>query len=121
MKYRRIEFAVRARPGRDGWTWTIYPKYARDFSREFTGSREEAIRAACRKIDRWRHGKSESTPSLTNVFRRRTSRLNFFARITSFRFCADGEAVLDRRTTVILLTYNTVEPAVSRQRAGKSN
>ena len=46
----------------------------------------------------WRHGKSESTPSLTNVFRRRTSRLNFFARITSapmsFRFCADGVAVL---------------------------
>ena len=46
----------------------------------------------------WRHGKSESTPSLTNVFRRRTNRLNFFARITSarmsFRFCANGVAVL---------------------------
>ena len=37
-------------------------------------------------------------PSLTNVFRRRTSRLNFFARIMSapmsFRFCADGVPVL---------------------------
>jgi hypothetical protein len=53
MRYRRIEFAVRARPGRDEWTWTIYPKDARDFSREFTGSREEAICAACQKIDRW--------------------------------------------------------------------
>jgi len=46
----------------------------------------------------WRHGKSESTPSLTKVFRRRTSRLNFFAKITSapmsFHFCADGVAVL---------------------------
>ena len=37
-------------------------------------------------------------PSLTKVFRRRTSRLKFFARITSapmsFHFCADGVAVL---------------------------
>ena len=36
--------------------------------------------------------------SLTKVFRRRTSRLKFFARITSapmsFHFCADGVAVL---------------------------
>jgi len=48
--------------------------------------------------DRWRHGKSESAPSLTKVFRRRTSHLNFFAKITSapmsFHFCADGVAVL---------------------------
>src|SRR6516164_11248692 len=48
--------------------------------------------------DRWRHGKSESAPSLTKVFRRRTSHLNFFAKITSapmsFRFCADGVPVL---------------------------
>src|SRR5215472_16979314 len=46
----------------------------------------------------WRHGKSESAPSLTEVFRRRTSHLNFFAKITSaptsFHFCADGVAVL---------------------------
>jgi hypothetical protein len=46
----------------------------------------------------WRHGKRESTPSLTKVFRRRTSHSNFFARITSapmsFHFCADGVAVL---------------------------
>src|SRR5262249_27746320 len=46
----------------------------------------------------WRHGKSESTPSLTKVFRLRTSHLNFFAKITSapmsFHFCADGIAVL---------------------------
>jgi len=46
----------------------------------------------------WRHGKSESTPSLTKVFRRRTGHVNFFAKITSvpmsFRFCADGVAVL---------------------------
>ena len=47
--------------------------------------------------DAWRHGKSGSTPSLTKVFRRRTSRLNFFAKITSapmsFHFCADGVSV----------------------------
>ena len=45
----------------------------------------------------WRHGKSESAPLLTKVFRRRTSHLNFFAKITSapmsFHFCADGVAV----------------------------
>jgi len=45
----------------------------------------------------WRHGKSESTPLLTKVFRRRTSHLNFFAKITSapmsFHFYADGVAV----------------------------
>ena len=47
--------------------------------------------------DAWRHGKSGSTPSLTKVFRRRTSRLNFFSKITSapmsFHFCADGVSV----------------------------
>jgi hypothetical protein len=46
----------------------------------------------------WRLGKSESPPSLTNVIHRQTSRLNFFARITSapmsFHFCADGLAAL---------------------------
>jgi hypothetical protein len=53
MKYKEIEFAVRARPGRDEWTWTIYPKDARDISREFTGSRGMAISAARQRIDRW--------------------------------------------------------------------
>src|SRR5215831_3039768 len=46
----------------------------------------------------WRHGKSESTPLLTKGFRRRSSRLNFFARITSapmsYRFYVDGVAVV---------------------------
>ena len=54
--------------------------------------RDNRDRTACR------HGKSESTPSLTKVFRRRTSHLNFFAKITSapmsFHFCADGVAAL---------------------------
>jgi hypothetical protein len=39
----------------------------------------------------WRHGKSESKPSLTKVFRRRTSRLNFFARITSAPMSGDDK------------------------------
>jgi hypothetical protein len=65
MKYKRIEFAVRARPGRDEWTWTIYQKDGRDFSREFTGSREEAICAARQKIDRWltQHRTQDAKPS----------------------------------------------------------
>jgi len=39
----------------------------------------------------WRHGKRESTPSLTNVFRQRTGPLNFFARITSAPIALEAE------------------------------
>ena len=53
MEYRGIEFAIRARPGRDEWTWTIYPKGGRAISHEFAGLRDEAISAARQKIDRW--------------------------------------------------------------------
>ena len=53
MEYRGIEFAIRARPGRDEWIWTIYPKDARDISCEFNGSRDEAIFVARQRIDRW--------------------------------------------------------------------
>jgi hypothetical protein len=53
MEYRGIEFAVRARPGRDEWTWTIYPKGSRAISHEFAGLRDEAISKACKRIDYW--------------------------------------------------------------------
>jgi hypothetical protein len=53
MEYSGVAFAVRAHPGRDEWTWTIYLKNARAISREFTGSRDDAVRAARQKIDRW--------------------------------------------------------------------
>jgi hypothetical protein len=66
----------------------------------------------------WRHGKSESTPSLTKVFRRRTSHLNFFAKITSvpmsFRFCADGVAVLASACITKTLWTSTAASASAR-------
>jgi hypothetical protein len=53
MKYKTIEYAVRARPGRDEWIWTIYPENAPTVARPFTGTRGEALTAAQRSIDRW--------------------------------------------------------------------
>jgi hypothetical protein len=53
MEYRGIMYAIRARPGRDEWTWTIYANDGRARSSQFTGTRDEAIAAACRKIDSW--------------------------------------------------------------------
>jgi hypothetical protein len=53
MQYRTVEYAVRARPGRDEWIWTIYPKGAASIHRDYTGPRQEAVDAACRAIDRW--------------------------------------------------------------------
>ncbi len=50
MEYRGIEYAVRARLGRDQW---IYPKDARTSNNVFIGTRHGAITAACRRIDRW--------------------------------------------------------------------
>jgi hypothetical protein len=52
MEYRDIEYAVRARLGRDQWVWTIYPKDARASTNQFIGTRDGAIAAACRRIDR---------------------------------------------------------------------
>jgi hypothetical protein len=53
MRHRTIEYAVRARLGRDEWMWTIYPQGAPAIDRAHTGSRQGAVEAACRAIDRW--------------------------------------------------------------------
>jgi hypothetical protein len=53
MEYRGIEYAVRARPGRNEWLWTISPKNDRAITGQFTGTRDEAIAAARRAIARW--------------------------------------------------------------------
>jgi hypothetical protein len=57
MEYRDIEYAVRARPDRNRWTWTIYPD-GKSIKGNIEGNRLMAIAAACRAIDRWleRHG-----------------------------------------------------------------
>jgi hypothetical protein len=52
MEYRGIDYAVRARPGRDEWLWTISTKHGRVITGQFTGTRVEAIAAARRAIAR---------------------------------------------------------------------
>ena len=54
MNYKGIEYVVRARPGRDQWTFVIsYPRSANPTEIRLSGSRDEAIAAACRRIDGW--------------------------------------------------------------------
>jgi len=48
MEYRGIDFAVRARPGRNEWLWTISPKQGPAITGQFSGTRDEALAAARR-------------------------------------------------------------------------
>jgi hypothetical protein len=48
-----IEFAVRARLGRNNWALTILPKDRRPITLDFIGTRDQAIAAAHRSIVRW--------------------------------------------------------------------
>ena len=52
MEYRGIDYAVRARLGRNEWLWTISPKQGRAITGQFTGTRDEAVAAARRAIAR---------------------------------------------------------------------
>jgi len=53
MEHRGIEYTIHARPGRNEWSWTIYPKNAPVVKGDVSGIRELAIAAARRAIDRW--------------------------------------------------------------------
>ena len=53
VRYRDIEFAIRARPGRNHWTWTILAEGKSPIAVSFYGTRDEAVMAACRGIDNW--------------------------------------------------------------------
>ena len=54
MTYEGIEFTVRARLGRNEWTSLItYPDRAEPFVTQATGSRDDAIAAAHKRIDTW--------------------------------------------------------------------
>jgi hypothetical protein len=48
-----IEFAVRARLGRDSWALTILPKNRGPITLNFVGTRDQAIAAAHRSLIRW--------------------------------------------------------------------
>jgi hypothetical protein len=63
MEYRGIDYTILARPGRDKWVFTIYPKGLAAVKHNFLGTRNEAIAAACRSSDR-RCEKSKSRPGL---------------------------------------------------------
>jgi hypothetical protein len=53
MEHMGIEFAVRARLGRNSWVVTILPKNRPSVAFDFIGTRAEAIAAAHRSINRW--------------------------------------------------------------------
>jgi len=53
MEYMGIEFAVRARLGRNRWAVTILPKNRGPITHEFIGTRDQAIASAHRRITRW--------------------------------------------------------------------
>jgi hypothetical protein len=50
MEHMGIEFAVRARLGRNNWALTILPKNRGPITLDFTGTRDQAISAAHRRI-----------------------------------------------------------------------
>ncbi len=52
MEYRGVEYTILARPGPNKWVSTIYPKIGAAIKHNFLGTRDEAIAAACRSIDR---------------------------------------------------------------------
>jgi hypothetical protein len=53
VEYMGIEFAVRARLGRNRWALTILPKNRGPFTFDFIGPRDQAIAAAHQSINRW--------------------------------------------------------------------
>jgi hypothetical protein len=56
-----IEFAVRARLGRNSWALTILHKNRGPITLDFIGTRDQAIAAAHRSITRW-HTNNRTAP-----------------------------------------------------------
>src|SRR5437762_12692362 len=65
MEYRSVAYSIRARPGLDEWTWTIF---RRDVMRtgEFSGSRSALVAVVENKIDNWL--KNQRTAPKGSVF-----------------------------------------------------
>jgi hypothetical protein len=53
MRHKGVEFTIRARPGRNQWTYTILPQGDAPIIAAFTGAREDAIARAHISIDRF--------------------------------------------------------------------
>jgi hypothetical protein len=62
MEHMGIEFAVRARLGRNRWALTILPKNRGPITLDFTGTRDQAVAAAHQSIDRWLANKLVGPP-----------------------------------------------------------
>ena len=67
MQYRGIEYAVRARLGRNEWLWTISPKQGSAITGQFTGTRDEAIAAARRAIVRLLERQTQADQNTNSV------------------------------------------------------
>jgi hypothetical protein len=63
MDHQGIEYMIRARPGANEWTWTVYLPEGQTKQGNVTGVRARAERAAINAIDTWlRANKPELKP-----------------------------------------------------------
>ena len=60
MEHKGFQYIIRARPGQEEWTWTIYPTGGKPRDGQVTGMRGAAVIAAMRAIDSWLHKSTHS-------------------------------------------------------------
>lgn len=53
MEYNGVKFQIRARPGKNKWSWTVYLGVAKSKNGETSGPRQRAVIAARAAIDLW--------------------------------------------------------------------
>jgi 3-oxoacyl-[acyl-carrier-protein] synthase III len=61
MIHRGIEYTIRKSLGRDEWILTYSPMVGRVINRNYTGTKDEALKAAQRAIDRWLENHAHET------------------------------------------------------------
>jgi hypothetical protein len=73
MIHRGIEYTIRMSLGRDEWIWTYSPMKGRAINGHYRGTKDGALTAAQRVIDRWleRHAHETREPSELTVRRQR--------------------------------------------------
>jgi hypothetical protein len=65
MIHRGIEYTIRKSLGRDEWIWTYSPVKGRTINGHYRGTKDGALTAAQRVIDRWleRHAHETREPA----------------------------------------------------------
>ncbi len=53
MEHKGVRYQIRARPGKNKWSWTVYLDVAKSKSGETSGPRQRAVIAARAAIDLW--------------------------------------------------------------------